>query len=81
MKTEEVFGHKAQLKDYDGDFPFTVVYYDIGSQEAKEMTITEEAYDEALKTFEDNDNVSESVIYKYISKHDTVKTEPYFNEN
>lgn len=72
MKTEEVFGHKAQLKDYKGDFPFKVYFYDIQTQETKQMTITQEAYNEALKTFEDNDNVSESVIYKYISKHDTV---------
>jgi len=80
METEEVFGHEATLSDYNGEFPFHVVFYDIQDEKVKEMKVTEQAWNQALKTFEDNDKISEPVIFKYMSKHDTVKPKPYFKE-
>lgn len=78
MDSEDIFGHKGQLEDYDGDFPVQMVFYDIQDEKVKEMEVTEQAWTEALKTFEDNNNVTESVIFKYMSKHDTVNPTPYF---
>lgn len=80
LTADDIWGNKAMLEDYDGDFPFTVVFHDIQDNKVKEMEVSEEAWNDTLKTFGDNDNVTRSVIYKYMSKHDSVTTEPYFKE-
>jgi len=74
MKTEEIFGHKAQLEDLD-TFPFEAVFLDIKDNTLKQMTITEQAWNNTLKTFEGNDNISRNVIFKHLSKNDTTKVD------
>jgi len=77
MNTEEVFGHKARLKDLDKEgFPFEAVFLDIKDDTLKQITVTENAWNTTLKTFEDNDNISRNVIFKHLSKNDSVKTQP-----
>jgi len=63
------------LKDYEGGFPTDFIFFDIKDQKLKKMTVTEEAWNHTLKTFEDNDNISRGVVYKYMSKHETVQTQ------
>jgi len=63
------------LKEYDGDFPAEFYFFDIKDEKLKLMTVTEEAWNHTLKTFEDNDNISRGIVIKYMSKHDTVKTQ------
>lgn len=62
------------LSDYENGFPTTFYFYDIQDGELKEMEVTEEAWNDTLKTFKDNNNVSRNVIIKYMSKHETVQT-------
>ena len=64
-----------ELSDYNGGFPATFIFHDPKDNTLKQMEVTEEAWNHTLKTFEDNDNISRSVIFKYMSKHDTVKTQ------
>jgi hypothetical protein len=62
------------LSDYEGGFPTTFYFYDIKTEKLKKIEVTEQAWNNTLKTFEDNDNISRGVIFKYMSKQDTVKT-------
>lgn len=62
-----------ELSDYDGGFPAKFYFHDIEEEELKLMKVTEEAWNNTLKTFEDNDNVSRGVVNKYMSKHETVE--------
>lgn len=64
-----------KLSDYDNGFPATFYYYDIKDEKLKTMEVTEKAWNNTLKTFEDNDNITRGVVFKYLSKHDTVKTQ------
>jgi len=63
-----------ELSDYEGGFPAEFYFYDIQDQKLKLMTVTEQAWNNTLKTFEDNNKVSPNVVIKYMSKHDTVQT-------
>jgi len=64
-----------KLEDFEGGFPAEFYFFDIKEQTLKKIIIPKEAWHNTLKTFEDNDNVSHGVIFKYMSKHDTVKTQ------
>jgi hypothetical protein len=63
------------LKDYDGGFPAEFYFFDIEDDNLKKMKVTEEAWNNTLKTFEDNDNINRNVVIKYMSKHETVQTQ------
>lgn len=62
------------LKDYNGGFPAEFIFYDIKDEKLKQMTVTKQAWNNTLKTFEDKNNISRGVIFKYMSKQDTVTT-------
>lgn len=68
-----------KLTDMKGETPFKALFYDPKDQNVKQITVTEKALDNTLKTFADTNNVSRNVVFKYMSKHDTIQPEVQFN--
>lgn len=82
MNYNQLWGEQGKkLENYDGEFPVDMVFYDVQDGEVKEMQVTEQAWNHTLKTFEGQTNVSDNVVMKHLSTHDTVKPKPYFNED
>lgn len=56
------------LKDIDTELPHKTFYYDPEDEKVKKITLTRDAINTTLKTFEDEDKVANKIKQKYLSK-------------
>lgn len=57
------------------NFPSTYYFHDIEDGKLKKITVTEKAWEDTFKTFDDKNNVSNNIMQKHLSRHNTVKIE------